>query len=1132
MQFLADLHVHSKYSRATAANLDLENLYIAAQVKGITLIGTGDFTHPAWWGDIQEKLVSAEEGLFQLRSDLARHCDQFVPASCRRPVRFMLATEISNIYKKDDRTRKNHNLVFMPTIESAERLIRRLDAIGNIVSDGRPILGLDARNLLEIVLETHDQGFLIPAHIWTPWFSLLGSKSGFDAVEACFGDLTDHIFALETGLSSDPPMNRRVSALDRYTLISNSDAHSPSKIGREANCFDTALNYPSIYDAMRTADPEKFLGTIEFYPEEGKYHVDGHRKCGFHCFPEETRRLQGLCPHCGKPLTLGVLYRVEELADRPKTEVPADSVSFSSLIPLTDLLSEVLDVGPATKTVKAAYGRLIQAIGPEFEILCNTPLEALEACCMPLLGEAIRRMRKNDLSFDPGFDGQFGRLRIFKSGERQDLYGQQCLFGVNGTENSEKTLPRKNTKQLLTGIWGTPEMPAFTLNDPPKPYPRAEIQLNADQRRAVDAGTGPLLIRAGPGTGKTCTITCRMAALLDNGITHADQLLAVTFTHQAAAEMRHRLETMLKTSLSLPRMTTFHGFCLHLLKEVYGDQCGTVLDESGRLAMVGDAVAMVQQDGHSVELSPVVLLDGIVQAKQQLRTPRDLLNPLLDTTARVQTLLVYEIYQELLKIQNLYDYEDLLVNAVDLLENDPGWRNTIRHRYRYIFVDEFQDINMAQYRLLQAIAPPGSNLCVIGDPDQAIYAFRGSDSRYFEQFSQDYPDLRSISLERNYRSTETILQASVQALHQGSTVSGNQKKRIYSGIDGIPYVTILETGSERAEAAAIGRIIEQMVGGTGFHSVDFGKVATDTNQEDCSFEDFAVLTRTGRQARFVFDKLTAAGIPAQLALKHTRDTPAALKLMAAMRTLSGKGAYCDLDGIAGLSGSGISKETLSIFKQWAYGKQLRLSTALRSAKRIPIPGMSQRRQIRLAALCDFMERLGRETKEMGIAQAMAHIVANTTLANRIDAEQLDKVVSQALRYGHPSELLTDKLALEHDADRFQSGIEKVAVMTLHASKGLEFSTVFVAGCEDGLIPYEQPGQKMRSIEEERRLFYVAMTRAKQTLFLTWARRRTINGKTARRQASPFMMAIEEKLKYTGGDGVTTRKYKQEQLLLF
>ena len=1132
MKFFADLHVHSKYSRATAANLDLENLYIAAQIKGITLIGTGDFTHPAWWGDIQEKLVPAEDGLFQLRGDLARHCDQFVPASCRRMVRFMLTTEISNIYKKDECTRKNHNLVFMPSIESAEGLIRRLDAIGNITSDGRPILGLDARTLLEIVLETHDQGFLIPAHIWTPWFSLLGSKSGFDAVEACFGDLTDHIFALETGLSSDPPMNRRVSALDRYTLISNSDAHSPSKLGREANCFDTALSYTSIYDAMRTADPKKFLGTIEFYPEEGKYHVDGHRKCGFHCFPEETRRLQGLCPECGKPLTLGVLYRVEELADRPKIEAPAGIAPFSSLIPLTDLLSEVLDVGSTTKTVKAAYGRLIQAIGPELEILCNTPLDAVEDCSMPLLGESIRRMRKNDLYFDPGFDGQFGRVRIFKSGERQNLYGQRCLFATKSTVDYEKNPPKENDKQTLTGPREAPERLAPTFNDPPDPHHRKEVRLNADQRRAVDAGTGPMIIRAGPGTGKTRTITCRMAALLDNGITHADHLLAVTFTHQAAAEMRHRLEAMLKTSLSLPLMTTFHGFCLHLLKEVYGDQCGIVLDESGRLAMVGDAVAMVQQDGQSVNLSPVVLLDGIVQAKQQLQTPREVFNPLLDKMAHIQTLLVYEMYQELLKIQNLYDYEDLLANAVDLLENDRRWRKTIRQRYRYIFVDEFQDINMAQYRLLQAIAPPGSNLCVIGDPDQAIYGFRGSDSRYFEQFSQDYPDLRPISLERNYRSTETILQASHQALHQGSTVAGNQKPGIYSGIDGIPYVTIVETGSERAEAAAIGRIIEQMVGGTGFHSVDFGKVATDTNQADCSFEDFAVLTRTGRQARFVFDKLTAAGIPAQLALKHTRDTPAAVKLMAAMRTLSGKGAYCDLDGIAGLNGSGISKETLSIFKQWAYGKQLHLYTALRSAKRIPIPGLSHRRQVRLVALFDFMERLGWETKEMGTAQSMAHIVANTTLANRIDADQLDKVVSQTLRYGHQSELLTDKLALEHDADLFQSGVEKVAVMTLHASKGLEFSTVFVAGCEVGLIPYERSGQKMTPVEEERRLFYVAMTRAKQTLFLSWARRRTINGKTAKRQVSPFIMAIEEKLKYTGGDGFTKRKHKQEQLLLF
>jgi DNA helicase-2/ATP-dependent DNA helicase PcrA len=346
MKFIADFHIHSKYSRATAKNLDLESLYVAAQIKGITVIGTGDFTHPAWWQELQDKLVPAEEGLFQLRTDIARACDDQVPMTCRRPVRFMLVTEISNIYKKEGRTRKNHNLVFMPDAQSAEKFNRRLDALGNIQSDGRPILGLDARNLLEIVLETNDRGYLIPAHIWTPWFSLLGSKSGFDTVAQCFEDLTPHIFALETGLSSDPSMNWRVSKLDRYTLVSNSDAHSPSKLGREANRFDTELSYGAIHRAMESANPDQFLGTIEFFPEEGKYHVDGHRKCGFRCHPSRTQDLAGLCPVCGKPLTLGVLYRVEELADRAEGACSAKAAPFQNLIPLEDVLSETLQVGP------------------------------------------------------------------------------------------------------------------------------------------------------------------------------------------------------------------------------------------------------------------------------------------------------------------------------------------------------------------------------------------------------------------------------------------------------------------------------------------------------------------------------------------------------------------------------------------------------------------------------------------------------------------------------------------------------------------------------------------------------------------------------------------------------------------
>jgi len=272
MKFIADLHIHSKFSIATAKNLDLENLYIAAQLKGITVIGTGDFTHPGWFAEIKEKLAPAEPGLFKLKDKIAKICDKEVPVLCRSKVRFLLSCEISNIYKKDGKVRKNHNLIFMPNLEKAESFNKKLDKIGNIKSDGRPILGLDAKNLLEIMLDTSNGAFFIPAHIWTPWFSVMGSKSGFDSIEECFEDLTSHIFAVETGLSSDPPMNWRVSALDGLTLISNSDAHSPMKLGREANLFNTDLSYYNIRSAIKEGDKKRFLGTFEFFPQEGKYH--------------------------------------------------------------------------------------------------------------------------------------------------------------------------------------------------------------------------------------------------------------------------------------------------------------------------------------------------------------------------------------------------------------------------------------------------------------------------------------------------------------------------------------------------------------------------------------------------------------------------------------------------------------------------------------------------------------------------------------------------------------------------------------------------------------------------------------------------------------------------------------------
>jgi DNA helicase II / ATP-dependent DNA helicase PcrA len=424
MTFIADLHIHSHFSRATSSDLTPKTLAFWAQKKGITVIGTGDFTHPGWLVELEESLVEAEGGLYRLRADLEKEVGANLPPSCRSATRFLLSGEISCIYKREGKTRKVHNIVLMPDFEAVSRLNDRLSRIGNLHADGRPILGLDSRDLLEIVLETSDRSFFIPAHIWTPWFSLFGSKSGFDRIEECFADLTPHIHALETGLSSDPPMNRRLSALDSYVLVSNSDAHSPAKLGREANLFDTMLDYDHMLEAMRRRDG--FEGTVEFFPEEGKYHLDGHRKCGVKLHPAETREKNALCPKCGKPLTVGVLHRVYELSDR---ENPSASMAFSSLIPLSEILSEVLDCGPLSKKVKAAYEALLVRLGPEMDILMQKPLDEIHRAGGPLLSEAIGRMREGRVFREEGYDGEYGVIRLFEKSEKQTLSGRK-VFGA------------------------------------------------------------------------------------------------------------------------------------------------------------------------------------------------------------------------------------------------------------------------------------------------------------------------------------------------------------------------------------------------------------------------------------------------------------------------------------------------------------------------------------------------------------------------------------------------------------------------------------------------------------------------------------------------------------------------------
>jgi uncharacterized protein (TIGR00375 family) len=400
-----------------------ESIWKWAQLKGISVIGTGDFTHPEWFKELNEKLESTGNGLFMLRKDFRTND---IPDSCKADIFFMLTAEISCIYRKNRRTRKIHLILFVPDFSSATKINIALAKIGNLNADGRPILGLDAKELLKIVMTEAPNAMLIPAHAWTPHFSIFGAESGFDSFEECFEELTPYIYAIETGLSSDPPMNWRLSELDRITLLSNSDAHSPSKIGREANIFDTEISYKAIMEAIKTR--KGFVGTIEFFPEEGKYHYDGHRTCGISLTPKETLKHNYLCPVCGKRVTIGVMNRVEKLADRENGFKPKGSPSFHSIIPLPEIIAEVLKVGVNSKAVDKEYQSLLQKLGSEFKILMDVPLKDIEQASSSLIMDAISRVRKGDVYIAPGYDGEYGKIKIFEAVERKKIKGQSMLF--------------------------------------------------------------------------------------------------------------------------------------------------------------------------------------------------------------------------------------------------------------------------------------------------------------------------------------------------------------------------------------------------------------------------------------------------------------------------------------------------------------------------------------------------------------------------------------------------------------------------------------------------------------------------------------------------------------------------------
>lgn len=415
--FIADFHIHSKYSRATSPNMNLESLDKWAKIKGIKVLGTGDFTHPEWFNNLKEKLEPAEPGLFKIKG-----------AELKNATRFILTTEISCIYSKKGRVRKIHILVFSPSFEVCEKINVQLGWIGNLKSDGRPILGLDAKELAKIILNISDQCLIVPAHLMTPWFGLFGSKSGFDSLEDCFEDYSQYIYVGETGLSANPEMLWRMPDCRKISLISNSDSHSAQKIGREANVFETELNYQAIFQAIKTKNPDKFLYTIEFFPEKGKYYYDGHRLCNIRTSPSETKKYNNICPVCGKTLTIGVLNRVEELADRPEGFKPEGVIPFKSLVPLEEIIMEALGQSSINKKVVEEYENLIKKFKNEFAVLLEISIDDLKNETLSEIAEGISRLREKNVSIEPGYDGVYGKINLFSKGKKKNFVKQKTLF--------------------------------------------------------------------------------------------------------------------------------------------------------------------------------------------------------------------------------------------------------------------------------------------------------------------------------------------------------------------------------------------------------------------------------------------------------------------------------------------------------------------------------------------------------------------------------------------------------------------------------------------------------------------------------------------------------------------------------
>ena len=1093
--YIGDLHIHSRFSRATSRDGDPEHLEFMARKKGIHILGTGDFTHPTWRAELMEKLEPAEDGLYVLKEEYRIH-QEGVPEE--KP-RFLVTGEISSIYKKNERVRKVHSLLLLPGLEEAEALSRRLELIGNIHSDGRPILGLDCRDLLEIMLETCPEAVYVPAHIWTPHFSLFGAFSGFDSIEECFGDLTPYIHALETGLSSDPPMNWRVSALDSYFLVSNSDAHSPAKLGREATLFQTELSYAGIAKAINTG--EGLAGTLEFFPEEGKYHFDGHRKCGLCISPQETAEFGGRCPVCGKKITIGVLNRVEQLADRPEDYVRPDAKPFESLVPLPEVIAASTGASAAGKKVQETCDRMVGALGPEFFILRQAPIEDIRHAAGPLVAEGISRLREGRVKRTPGYDGEYGKIGLLSEEDISSLEGQLSLFSAEELEQMEQKEERTAGAKRRSGTkrteqegkdaekWGAEtaektaaeefsrELGAESAEAVEKLLKQAEelsvsapesrtsasaserekeilSSLNPLQEEAVRASDRAVAVIAGPGAGKTKTLIARLQYLVEVRGVAPGQITAVTFTNRAAQEMRDRLKQASdakQCGYEDIQIGTFHAVSSRFLKKKGIPVL--LADEGLKEELAGEAMKQAGLKG-----SPGRFLRDLSRVKNGMTEPESEEGKETEEDKRMEA---RRLYQEAMKEQGVMDYDDLLLETLRLLEEEETVAEEDRACFSCLLIDEFQDINPLQYRLMQAWNRNGTELFVIGDPDQSIYGFRGSDAACFDKLQADFPELHTIRLEENYRSTRQILAASLAVISHNE--GGARQMRAHR--DGIATVRIVTAPDERREAIFTAKEINRQIGGIDMLDTEENEHRGDAAR---SFSDIAVLYRTHRQAAWLEKCLRQEGIPYVVAGREDflmrREVRAAL----------------------------------AFFRYALYPEQ---EGAGELARRLLCPLLGEAAEERFEYLISKYGKKIKRTKPVRLLEEwMQEWEPEGEDADAV-MEDLNRLADMAVLYP-TMEAFLDTLDFGEDGDVRRNGGRKfradaVTLMTLHGSKGLEFPVVILYGMEADKMPL-QTGLARADLQEERRLCFVGMTRAVEELILTCAE-----------QPSPFLAEIPQ-----------------------